>query len=101
MEIYVFSKQNSYDCKHLETRIEKKCYFKDQMLSDGDKLDDGALKGSCIGSCTCDYKRFICVHTNCPENFGPRPEPGCTRQYSNDECCATGTICGNFYDLLS
>lgn len=96
MEIYVFPPTiNSFDCKHLEARDMKKCYFKGKTFSHDDNVDDLLLSGSCEGACRCDVNKLICEHKNCDENFGPRPELGCVRQYAIDKCCSVGTICGN------
>lgn len=93
------SSHKSFDCKHLEKRDEKKCYFKNKTLSDGEAIDDSLLNGSCEGSCKCSGKKFECEHIDCPEKFGPRLEVGCVRQFANDKCCSVGTVCGNFIYL--
>lgn len=98
MEIYVCSKNpNSFDCKQVEARDPKKCYFKEKIFDVGDAVDESLLSGTCEGSCHCLEKKFTCAQINCPENFGPRPEQGCVRQYANDKCCSTGTVCGKFH----
>lgn len=96
MEIYLCYLKNSFDCEPVESRDPKKCYFQGKVLDVGDAVDDSLLGGSCSGACHCVDKKFNCAQINCPENFGPRPELGCVRQYSNDKCCSTGTVCGEF-----
>lgn len=101
MEIYVFFESKfSFDCKHLEARDAKKCYFKGKTFTSGDSIDDLLLSGSCEGGCHCDDKKFICSRINCPEQFEPRPEFGCVRKYSNDKCCSTETVCGTYKYLF-
>lgn len=86
---------NSFDCTHLESRDRAKCYYKGSTLKVGESVDASLLKGSCVGLCDCAENRFICALKSCAENFGPHLEPGCVRQYSSDECCSTGVVCGN------
>lgn len=90
----------SFNCKHLETRDDKKCYFNGKTYGNGDAIDDSSLHGSCDASCQCNGKKFNCVHIDCPEKFGPRLEVGCVRQYALDKCCSVETVCGNF-DILN
>lgn len=89
-------RNNSFNCKHLETRDDKKCYFKGKTYGNGDTIDDSLLNGSCDASCQCQGKKFNCAHINCAEKFGPVLEVGCVRQYALDKCCSVGTVCGKF-----
>ncbi|CAO1431676.1 unnamed protein product [Diamesa tonsa] len=91
---------SSYDCPSIEKRDGSKCYYKDKIYYQLESIDETVLAESCTGSCKCPktngqkVNTFICAHKDCPENFGPALLPGCIRQYSNDQCCSIGTVCG-------
>jgi hypothetical protein len=87
---------HSFECKHLDVRDSKKCYFRGKELNEGDEIDEKLLDSSCIGAAQCSENGiFTHAHIDCAEFFGPRLQPDCIRQYSKDSCCSVGSVCGN------
>ncbi|KAG5679963.1 hypothetical protein PVAND_009498 [Polypedilum vanderplanki] len=86
----------SFDCSNLESRSDDKCYYNGKTYDPDSSIDDDSLKASCIGAAHCtDGGNFIHAHRDCAEFFGPPLPSDCIRQYSRDQCCSIGNVCGN------
>lgn len=92
-----------YECPKITDRDGNKCHYKNETFNPRDTLDHSKLAGICSGQCYCREKQdssiaeFECAHIDCPEFFGTDPsEKDCIRQYNNNDCCSSKSICGKF-----
>ncbi|CAO1429760.1 unnamed protein product [Diamesa hyperborea] len=97
-----------YECPNITDRDGNKCHYKNQTFNPRETLDHSKLKGICSGQCYCREKQddniaeFECAHIDCPEFFGTDPsEKDCIRQYNNNDCCSSKSICGDAVDKLA
>ncbi|KAK9871214.1 hypothetical protein WA026_011491 [Henosepilachna vigintioctopunctata] len=67
------------------------CYFKNEILKPGERLDRELLKGSCNADCSCSLDgQLTCARYDCWFQI----KPGCSLyKYSLDSCCPVGSVC--------
>ncbi|XP_044252707.1 uncharacterized protein LOC123003782 isoform X1 [Tribolium madens] len=85
-----------YACHGLESS-EKHCFYKSKIYEIGEIVDNQISNGSCYQSCRCTKEKesanFHCAILDCDEWLDSPIGHGCYRQYSLDDCCASGQSC--------